>query len=598
MEKQKARRAGIMDILRSPYARQFIRKYKWSYLIGIVILIVIDLAQTEVPIIVGRVIDGIELRTIDHAGFVSAVVTMAVIALIVLAGRIGWRYCIFGAARKIERDMRNDLFSHLNTLPASYFHEHKAGEIMAYMTNDIEAVRMTFAVTIMMGMDALAIGLATVVKMVFEIDLRLSIVAILPMSLVAVVSTYVGREMHKRFTRRQEAFSKVADFVQEKLNGVKVIKAFVQEEKECLAFEKVNMESRTANIRDAKVQAFMFPFMHMIAGCSMAIAIAYGGYIAILGTISVGDFSAFVQYLTMLVWPIASIGRIINVVTRGSASLKRVEAVLHTESDILDLLPAGEEAPLRGDIRVEGLTFRYPGTEKDVLRDISFCVKRGETLGIVGRTGAGKTTLANLLVRVDDPGENMIWIGGQEIHSVSLKTLRRTAGYVMQDNFLFSDTVRNNIAFGDHSKTEEEIIAAAKAACVHDNIMDFADGYDTMVGERGVSLSGGQKQRIAIARALILDPEILILDDAVSAVDTDTEEQILKNLHTLRAGKTNIIIAHRISTLQHADKIIVISDGTITEMGNHDELVAAGGFYAELYHRQLLEKMKKEEYAL
>ena len=598
MEKQKARKAGIMDILRSPYARQFIRKYKWSYLIGIVILIVIDLAQTEVPIIVGRVIDGIELRTIDHAGFVSAVVTMAVIALIVLAGRIGWRYCIFGAARKIERDMRNDLFSHLNTLPASYFHEHKAGEIMAYMTNDIEAVRMTFAVTIMMGMDALAIGLATVVKMVFQIDLRLSIVAILPMSLVAVVSTYVGREMHKRFTRRQEAFSKVADFVQEKLNGVKVIKAFVQEEKECLAFEKVNMESRTANIRDAKVQAFMFPFMHMIAGCSMAIAIAYGGYIAILGTISVGDFSAFVQYLTMLVWPIASIGRIINVVTHGSASLKRVEAVLHTESDIPDLLPAGEEAPLRGDIRVEGLTFRYPGTEKDVLRDISFCVKRGETLGIVGRTGAGKTTLANLLVRVDDPGENMIWIGGQEIHSVSLKTLRRTAGYVMQDNFLFSDTVRNNIAFGDHSKTEDEIIAAAKAACVHDNIMDFADGYDTMVGERGVSLSGGQKQRIAIARALILDPEILILDDAVSAVDTDTEEQILKNLHTLRAGKTNIIIAHRISTLQHADKIIVISDGTITEMGNHDELVAAGGFYAELYHRQLLEKMKKEEYAL
>ena len=598
MEKQKARKAGIMDILRSPYARQFIRKYKWSYIIGIVILIVIDLAQTEVPIIVGRVIDGIELRTIDHAGFVSAVVTMAVIALIVLAGRIGWRYCIFGAARKIERDMRNDLFSHLNTLPASYFHEHKAGEIMAYMTNDIEAVRMTFAVTIMMGMDALAIGLATVVKMVFEIDLRLSIVAILPMSLVAVVSTYVGREMHKRFTRRQEAFSKVADFVQEKLNGVKVIKAFVQEEKECLAFEKVNMESRTANIRDAKVQAFMFPFMHMIAGCSMAIAIAYGGYIAILGTISVGDFSAFVQYLTMLVWPIASIGRIINVVTHGSASLKRVEAVLHTESDIPDLLPAGEEAPLRGDIRVEGLTFRYPGTEKDVLRDISFCVKRGETLGIVGRTGAGKTTLANLLVRVDDPGENMIWIGGQEIHSVSLKTLRRTAGYVMQDNFLFSDTVRNNIAFGDHSKTEDEIIAAAKAACVHDNIMDFADGYDTMVGERGVSLSGGQKQRIAIARALILDPEILILDDAVSAVDTDTEEQILKNLHTLRAGKTNIIIAHRISTLQHADKIIVISDGTITEMGNHDELVAAGGFYAELYHRQLLEKMKKEEYAL
>ena len=494
--------------------------------------------------------------------------------------------------------MRNDLFSHLNTLPASYFHEHKAGEIMAYMTNDIEAVRMTFAVTIMMGLDALAIGLATVVKMIVEIDLSLSIVAILPLSFVALVSTFVGREMHKRFTRRQEAFSKVADFVQEKLNGVKVIKAFVQEQKECLAFEAVNMESRAANIRDAKVQAFMFPFMHMIAGCSMAIAIAYGGYIAILGQISVGDFSAFIQYLNMLVWPIASIGRIINVVTRGSASLKRVEAVLQTESDIPDLLPAGEEEPLCGDIRVENLTFRYPGTDQDVLRNVSFHVKRGQTLGIVGRTGAGKTTLANLLVRVDDPARDMIWIGGREIHDVSLKTLRRTAGYVMQDNFLFSDTIRNNIAFGDHSRTFDEVVAAAKAACVHDNIIEFSDGYETMVGERGVSLSGGQKQRIAIARALILDPEILILDDAVSAVDTDTEEQILRNLAALRAGKTNIIIAHRISTLQHADQIIVLSGGTITEMGTHEQLVAEGGMYADLYHRQLLEKMKKEEYAL
>ena len=598
MEKQKARKAGIMDILRSPYAQRFIRKYKWSYLIGMAVLIVIDLAQTEVPIIVGNVIDGIELQTIDQSGFVNAVLRMAAIAVMVLAGRIAWRYCIFGAARKIERDMRNDLFSHLNTLPSSYFHEHKAGEIMAYMTNDIEAVRMTFAVTIMMGLDTLAIGLATMAKMVFEIDLRLSIVAILPMSLVAVVSTFVGREMHKRFTRRQEAFSKVADFVQEKLNGVKVIKAFVQEQKECLAFEAVNMDSRVANIREAKLQAFMFPFMHMIAGCSMAIAIGYGGYIAILGQISVGDFSAFIQYLNMLVWPIASIGRVINVITRGSASLKRIEKVLQTESDIPDLIPAGEETPLRGDICVKNLTFRYPGTQKDVLRDISFEVKRGETLGIVGRTGAGKTTLADLLLRVDDPGQDMIYIGGQEIHGVSLKTLRRTMGYVMQDNFLFSDTVRNNIAFGDRSKTFEEIVAAAKAACVHENIMDFADGYETMVGERGVSLSGGQKQRIAIARALILDPEILILDDAVSAVDTDTEEQILRNLNALRAGKTNIIIAHRISTLQHADKIIVLSGGTITEMGNHAELVALGGIYADLYHRQHQKKMKKEEYAL
>ena len=564
MEQKKARKAGIMDILRSPYAHRFFKKYKWSYLLGMAILIVIDSAQTEVPRIVGQVIDGIKYTTIDESGFASAIVRMAVIAVLVLAGRIGWRYCIFGAARKIERDMRNDLFSHLNTLPVSYFHEHNAGEIMAYMTNDIEAVRMTFAATIMMGLDMITIGVTTLLKMIFQIDFRLSLVTVIPLSMVAFVSMFVGREMHKRFTKRQEVFAKVSDFVQEKLSGIKVIKAFVQEEKEIAAFEAVNSESHTANIRDAKVQAFMFPFMHMIAGCSMAIAIAYGGYIAILGRITVGDFSAFVQYLNMLVWPIASIGRIINVVTRGSASLKRVESVLHTESDIKD----------------------------------AFHIERGQTLGIVGRTGAGKTTLVNLMLRIIDPDNDMLYIGGREIHTIPLQTLRASTGYVMQDNFLFSDTIRNNIAFGDHTKSFEEIQQAAKMACVHDNIVDFPDGYETMVGERGVSLSGGQKQRISIARALILDPEILILDDALSAVDTDTEEKILENLKTLRHGKTNVIIAHRISTLQNADKIIVVDGSRIIEEGNHEELVAQGGMYADLYRRQLLEKMKKEEYKL
>lgn len=598
----KEKKPGVADFLKSSYAGKFIKKYKWSYLAGMAILIVIDIAQTRLPLIVGGMIDKVDQRTVTEADFRTAIITMILIAILVLLGRLGWRYCIFGAARKIERDIRNDLFSHLLTLPSSYFHEHKAGEVMAYMTNDIEAVRMTFAVTVMMALDMFTIGIATVYNMVTKIDLSLSVIAILPLSLVAVVAHFIGNELHARFTKRQEAFAVVSDFVQEKLSGIHVIKAFVQEQKEYNAFHKVNEKSKAANLREVRVAAFLFPFMRMITGISIAVAIMYGGYISIMGRITVGDFSAFVQYLNMLVWPISSIGRILNVISRGSASLNRVEAVLNAESEIIDIseqeekerVPELSGKGLSGDIEVRHLTFKYPGTERIVFDDVSFTVKKGETLGIVARTGEGKTTLADLFLRTYDCDKNMIFIGGIEIHDVTLKTLRKTFGYVPQDDFLFSATISENIAFGDRTKSPEEIEEAAKIACVHDNIMDFKDGYNTMVGERGVSLSGGQKQRIAIARALILDPEILILDDSLSAVDTDTEEQIKKNFREERLGKTNIIIAHRLSSLKDAHNIIVLEGGKIIEQGNHDKLMSEGGYYAELYNRQLMEKKREE----
>ena len=588
MEPQEKKPKGsVMGIFKSPYARHFLGKYKWSYLVGILILIVIDLVQTDVPLIMGdsiNIIDEVILGTgtlADPMGEITRqVLRLAGIAALVFVGRIGWRWFIFGSARKIERDMRNDLYSHLQTLSASFFQEHKAGEVMAYMTSDIEAVRMVFAVTVMMGLDTLVIGVSTLYKMITRIDLRLSIVAFIPMILVAVTTTILGNEMHRRFTRKQEAFSDLSDFVQEKLGGIKVIKAFVQEQKEWAAFEKVNQDTKQANIREAKLQAFMWPFMRMVAGISMALAIAYGGYIAILGRIDAGQFSSFIMFLNSLVWPMAAIGRIINIMTRGSASMTRLETILNAEADICDGPQAVSLGTPEGTVEVRHLTFTYPGAAKPTIQNLSF------------------TTLVNLLMRVFDPAEDMLYVGGREIHTIPLHDLRAACGYVPQDNFLFSDTVAANIAFGDRTKTQADVEEAAKQACVHDNIIDFPQGYETMVGERGVSLSGGQKQRIAIARALILDPEILILDDSVSAVDTDTEEKILQHLREHRKGKTNIIVAHRISTLQDADQIIVIDEGRIAERGDHESLLAQGGIYADLYHRQLLEKMKKEEYAL
>jgi len=598
MNTEKKEKGSITGIFKSPYARSFLKKYKWSYLIGIIILVVIDYLQTDQPLIVSTAIDAIEKGTFTGAIVTQTLVRLIIIAAVVFAGRIGWRWFIFGAARKIEKDMRNDLFRHLQTLDQTFFQEHKAGEIMAYLSSDIEAIRMSFAVTVMMGLDTLTIGISTMYKMITQIDLKLSIVAFVPMILVVFVSTFMGGVIHKRYLARQKAFDALSDFVQEKLNGMKVIKAFVQEEKEWVQFDKVNSESRTKNIKEAKVQAFMWPFMRMIAGLSMAIAIGYGGYIAYIGRIGIGQFSGFIMFLNMLIWPMAAIGRIINILSRGSASMSRLENVLHAQPAIKDCDDAVSMGIPEGSIEARNLTFHYGEETKNALENVSFKLEKGQTLGIVGRTGCGKTTLVNLLMRVFDPDRDMLYIGGREIHTIPLKDLRQTIGYVPQDNFLFSDTISANIAFGDSTKSQLDIEDAAKAACVHDNIMDFTDGYKTLVGERGVSLSGGQKQRISIARALILDPEILILDDSVSAVDTDTEEQILRHLKETRKGKTNIIIAHRISTLQNADKIIVIDGGRIAETGTHDELVAQNGIYADMYNRQLLEKMKKEEFAL
>ncbi len=595
MEKLTEEKDSILSLVKSPYIRSFIKKYKLGYIIGALFLILIDYLQTRIPIIIGNVIDGLEKNNISIDEIGNKAITLAIVAAIIILGRIFWRLLIFGAARKIERDIRNDLFEHLEKLSQKYFNNNKTGEIMAYVTNDLEAVRQAMAMGVLMVFDVAALLMFTLYNMVTEINVSLTIAAVIPLVFIALVTSKLGPTLFRKFASRQDAFAKVSDFVQEDLSGIKVIKAFVQQEKEIEAFEKVNQNYFKENMNLMKMYAAMNPVMTSIAGAAMAVAIAYGGYITVNGAITVGNFVAFLQFLGMLVWPMMAIGMTINIITMGSASLKRIESVLHQEVEIYDSDNAKSLDNFEGSIKFNNLNYKYPDTDTYALENISFEVKRGETLGIVGRTGSGKTTLVNLLLRLYNVDKNSIFISGTDIMDIPLKTLRENIGYVPQDNFLFSDTIKNNIDFSNGSLSMDNVIGAAEFACVHDNIEDFKEGYETIVGERGVTLSGGQKQRVSMARALIKEPEILILDDSVSAVDTDTEEKILNNLEKQRSGKTNIIIAHRISTIQHADHIIVIDEGKLIEQGNHDQLVANNGLYNSLYQKQLLEKMIDEE---
>ncbi|MEF9983090.1 MAG: ABC transporter ATP-binding protein [Oscillospiraceae bacterium] len=594
MEKT-SKKDSIMSMLKSSYVRGFFKKYWVSYLLGVTFLIMIDFLQTIFPIIIGGVIDGYGNGTVTMDNVGKSVTNIIVIAIFIVIGRIAWRYFIFGSSRKIERDIKNDMFEHLEKLSQRYYSEHKTGEIMSYLTNDLEAVTNAMGQGMLMLFDVLALGTFTLYNMITKINFALTIVAVLPLLLISLAAIVLGPLMFKRYFSRQETFAEISDFVQEDLSGMKVIKAFVQQKEEIKAFEKVNKKYFDKNIDLAKLESAMHPIMSVISGLSTAVAVGFGGYIAVNGAITVGDFAAFIQYLGMLVWPMMGIGMTINIITRSSAALKRIETVLNEEVEIKDSPTVKNITSYNGKVEIKNLSYKYPNSDNYVLKNISFTIEKGETLGIVARIGSGKTTLINLLLRLYDVERDSIYIDGIDILDIPLEVLRKNIGYVPQDNFLFSDSIKNNIDLSSGDSSEEKVEEAAKSACVHDNIIEFRDGYETIVGERGVTLSGGQKQRVAIARALIKDPEILILDDSVSAVDTDTEEKILKHLSNERKNKTNIIIAHRISTLQNANHIIVIDNGEIVEQGTHEELVANDKIYNSLYQKQLLEKDIDEE---
>ena len=572
-------------------------KYAWRYALGIAALFLVDRINARVPLLSGELTDGLAQGLLDMGGVWNIALRLMGMGTLIMLGRFGWRFFIFGSARLIERDLRARLFAHLETLSMSWYNEHKTGDLMARFTNDLGAVRQLMGMTVISAFDATVMLVLVMGSMIRFVSLKLTLIAVVPLIIILFGDFWFGKVMHRRFLARQEAFSALTDQAQEAVSGIRVIKAFVQERQELAAFARANANAREKNLAVVRLMATVMPLLDLIVGLSLLLTLIFGGRMAILGEITLGQFVAFNSYVAMLVWPMIAVGESVSNFSQGTASLRRIRTILEEEPEIREEGDPSVTA-LRGDIVFDHLSFSYPGTPAShpTLSDISVRVARGETLAVVGRTGSGKTTLMNLLMRLWEPERpEMIRLDGHPLREVPLAVLHRDIACVPQDSFLFSDTIESNIAFGAENADSAAVRAAAEAADVHDNIMSFPDGYATMLGERGVTVSGGQKQRIAIARALMKDAPVLILDDSLSAVDTDTEERILARLKELRRGKTTLIVAHRISTIQHADHILVLEDGRRAEFGTHEELMRQGGLYSSMYARQQLERQLQEE---
>lgn len=569
--------------------KDFFRRHAWRYAAGILCLVFVDFLQLFVPKILGQLTDDLSKGVLTGAGLWRYVGIMAGLAVLISIGRYAWRMLVMGAARLLDYDLRNRLFTHLESLSQNYFNNRKTGDLMAHATNDVGAVRQAFGQGIVMTVDA-GFLIVIVIAIMIGMDWRLTVTALLPLPFLAAVVAGFGRVIHNRFKKVQEAFSSLTDRAQEDFAGIRVIKAFVQEKHEIGNFTQVNRHYLDRNMSLVKVWGLFGPLVQFISALSFVIVLGYGSRLVMDGTITLGDFVAFNGYLRLLMWPMMAIGFVINLVQRGAASMARLSAIFQEKPEITDAPDVAPISALSGGIEFRHLTFTYPGTSTPALKDINLVIPEGKTLAIVGRTGSGKTTLANLILRLYNPAPGRLLIDGIDILQLPINVLRKDIGYVPQDNFLFSATVAENVAFGGDGFRQEEVEGASRIAQVHDNIMDFPEGYRTLVGERGVTLSGGQKQRVSIARAVIKNPKILILDDCLSAVDTNTEELILKRLRDVMATRTSIIISHRISTIQRADEIVVLDDGLIVERGTHDELIAANGLYTDIYRKQLLEE--------
>lgn len=567
--------------------------YKSRYIIGITFLLIVDIIQLIPPKIIGYLTDSISRGDATPEKILKYIFLIIFISLLMAGGRYVWRIYVVGTSRHVEYDMRNKLFKHLQSLSVNFYNKNKTGDLMAHATNDINAVRMALGPGIIMITDSIVLTLITLFIML-SINVKLTLLSLIPLPFVALVSGKFGTIIHKRFLTVQQAFSKLTDVVQENFSGIRVIKSFVQEAKEYEKFIEENKNNFDANMSLIRVWGLFFPLIEFISSISFIILIGLGGVYVIYGDISLGDFIAFNMYLGSLVWPMMAVGWVINMLQRGFASLERIENILNEKPEIFDK-DICEISRLTGNISIKNLTFTYPEANSPALKNINLELKGGQTLGIIGRTGSGKSTLVNLLVRLYNVDNETIFINDTDLNKIPLSVLRENIGFVSQDAFLFSSTIADNINLSQEKLQMEKVYDSARASDIYDNIMDFKDKFDTLVGERGVTLSGGQKQRISISRALIKNPDILIFDDCLSAVDAKTEVKILENLKSIMKDKTSIIISHRISAVKDSDLIIAMDEGEIAEIGIHRELLERDGLYRRMYEKQLIEEKIQEE---
>lgn len=561
---------------------------KKNYGVGILLLVIVAILNMLPPYVIGVLVDAINNQTLTSEELRRWLVILVLNGVALYVLRYGWRLTIFGAAARLGKLLRFRLYEHLTRLSPRFYHKQRAGDLMAHLTNDISAVEMTAGAGVLTLVDSITTGSMVIISMLIFVDWRLTLIALLPMLLMAWTTRYYGSLLHKRFHKAQAAFSDLNGKVQENISGVRVVKAFGREEAEKEEFRNVSEDVVQKNVAVAKVDALFDPTISVIVGTSFFLALAFGAVLVLNDQITLGQLTQFTMYLGQFIWPMLAFGWLINIMERGSASYKRVNALLQVQPDIVDRAGALDENP-SGELDVRIDSFSYPEHQEPALQRVAFTLQQGQTLGIVGKTGSGKSTIFRLLLREFDLQNGDLCIGGTSIYQFRLDRLRCTIGYVPQDNFLFSATIAENIAFGRPGAALGEIEDVARIACVHDDILRFEDKYGTVVGERGVTLSGGQKQRISIARALLLNPEILVLDDSLSAVDAKTEKQILQALKNQRSGRTTLISSHRLSAIEHADIIIVLRDGSIAESGNHEQLLALDGWYAATYRSQQLE---------